>query len=590
MELLATSTALIIALAFVFVFVTKYEPEIIFGAAFVLLLLIRALPVEKAFLGLSNSGVITLICLFVVAGAVRTTGALNSLITFLLQPSQSQVNLKAKLLPAVAGLSAFFNNTPIVASLTPGIVDWYKRYNQSPSKILLPISYAAILGGTCTIIGTSTNLIIKGLLEQEFPSVSLGFFEIAWIGVPITLIGIVFLIVFSDKILPKRELASQDFENIREYTFELQIDANGPLAGKTVEQAGLRGLNGVFLIEVMRENVAIGNIAPNFTLQANDLLIFSGSVSAINDLSQIDGLIYSEQQLYKLDSTINTSLLEVIVTASNSLVGQTVKQSNFRKRNQAVIVAVIRGGNRLNKKTGDIQFKAGDILLLQATPAFIQRNKFSRDFLILQSSEQPSFNRSHLRPIAWISLLSIIFLAAFNIVHIVVAALISVLVVIATKCITMTEVRRSIDFKVIALIVFAFGFGEAIQHTGLGDSLANVLQDFVNYGPFSLLVATYLLTLLLTEMVTNNAAAVISFSLIANLIQEIDLNIIPYAIAIMIAASASFITPLGYQTNLIVYSAGNYNFSDYLRLGLPLSIVVMLTTLLLIPMIWPLTL
>ncbi|MBX2848211.1 MAG: SLC13 family permease [Acidiferrobacterales bacterium] len=584
---LANITALVITLTFVGAFLTKYEPELIFGTAFVCLLLTGALPVERAFVGLSNPGVITLVCLFIVAGAISATGALNSLVNRLLKPDVGYSNLKVRLLPPVAALSAFFNNTPIVAALTPSIVDWCKRYGLSPAKILLPISYAAIIGGTCTVIGTSTNLIVKGLLEEQFPDLTLGFFEIAWIGVPITVLGLIYLTLFAHRLLPERELVDTDFQNAREYTFE--FIAEKAVSGLSVERAGLRGLQGAYLIAVVRGQLRIGNIAPDFLLREGDRLIFSGNLTSISDLVTMDGLRHSDDQVYKLDSTIDTSLLEVIVTASNSIVGQTVKQSNFRKRNQAVIIAVIRNGQRIAGKTGSISIKAGDLLLLHAGPGFVQRHRHSREYLILQGGDQRPSKRAHLRPVAWASLLGIVLLAAFNIMHIVVAAVIGALVVIGTQTITLAEVRRSVDFKVLALIVFAFGFAEAIEHSGLGDVLAASLLAFDSSGAFMLLVGVYMLTLILTELVTNNAAAVIVFALIVDVVQKLELSIIPYAIVIMIAASASFITPLGYQTNLIVFSAGNYKFSDYLKLGIPLSIIVMLTTLFLVPRIWSLT-
>ena len=224
MDIMIILTGLIILLAFIGVFFTKHDAELVFGSAFLVLILVGALPVDKAFIGLSNPGVITLVALFVIAGALRQTGGVSSILSKLLKPNDQSTSLELRLLPPVAILSAFFNNTPIVAALTPNIVDWCKRYGRAPSKILLPISYAAILGGTCTVIGTSTNLIVKGLLEAEFKESSLGFFEIAKVGIPITLIGLLYLVLFSGKILPNRKIANLAFDNSREYTFEMIVN------------------------------------------------------------------------------------------------------------------------------------------------------------------------------------------------------------------------------------------------------------------------------------------------------------------------------------------------------------------------------
>lgn len=586
MELIAGFTGLIIFSAFLAVFFTKHDAELVFGVAFLLLLLIGALPVEKAFTGLSNPGVITLVCLFIIAGALRQTGGVSAILSKLLKSNGKPSNLELRLLPPVTVLSAFFNNTPIVAALTPNIVDWCKRYGLSPSKILLPISYAAILGGTCTVIGTSTNLILKGLLESEFPETTLGFFEIAKVGLPITVLGLLYLVLFSKKILPNREIADIGFDNAREYTFEMIVSEGSELIGRTVEEAGLRGLNSVYLIELIQRETKIGHVRPGHVLQSGDRLIFSGSVSSITDLATFDGLKHAEDQIYKLEETINTRILEVIVTSSNSIVGQVIKESNFRKKHQSVIIAVIRNGARIDKKTGDIKVQAGDLLLLHAAKGFVELHKYSRDFLILQGDITPTQQRESKSIFAWISLLIVVLLAAFNVVHIVVAGFMGVILCLLTACLTTSEALRSIDFKVLALVVFAFGFGEAIKFSGLSSNLSDSILQLHVYGPFALLVGIYLLTLVLTEFVTNNAAAVIVFSLVTAVVGELQLNIMPFVIAIMIAASASFITPLGYQTNLIVYSAGNYRFVDFLKLGMPLSLLVMVTSLILIPIIW----
>jgi di/tricarboxylate transporter len=355
------------------------------------------------------------------------------------------------------------------------------------------------------------------------------------------------------------------------------VAPDSELIGQTIEKAGLRGLKGVYLIELIRQQTKIGNVRPDFILQPEDRLIFSGNVSSISDLGNLNGLKHPEQQVYKLEETINTQLMEVIVTASNSMVGHTIRESNFRKQHQSVIIAVIRNGQRIDKKTGDIEIHAGDLLLLQASNQFAQRHKYSRDFLILHGGTEQQTKRSSKAIYAWASLIGVVFLAAFNIVHIVVAAFMGVILTLVSGCLTTSEASKTIDFKVLALIVFAFGFGEAIKHSGLAHELSEVVLSFKSYGPFALLISVYLMTLVLTEFVTNNAAAIIVFSLVAGIVNDMSFNIIPFAVAIMIAASASFITPLGYQTNLMVYSAGNYRFSDYFKLGLPMSLVVMLT-------------
>jgi len=589
MSLAAIFTASVILIAFATVFFTKIAVEKVFALAFVTLLVSTVLPSEQAFLALANPGVISLACLYVIVGSLQKTGAMQLLVQNILSKPKTSSSANVRLLPPVAFASAFFNNTPIVAALTPGLVDWCKRVKVSPTKILLPLSYAAILGGTCTIIGTSTNLVVYGLLSSQFPEQEFGFFELAKIGLPITILGLLYILFFSNKVLPKRTVVDKDFQDVRQYTFEMLIDPQGSLVGKTVEQAGLRGLDGVYLICVGRGCEKFGNVSSETVLQASDRLIFSGSISSLTDMLSINGLQHSDEQVYKLEDTNDTKIVEVIVGAKNSLIGKSIRSANFRKNYQAVVIAVIRSGERIDKKNGDIVINAGDILLLQATQNFIQNYRHTNEFLLLQGAKNIILPRKEKVLFAVLGLLSIIVLSALNIFNIVTAACLGVTIVLISQTITIQQALKSIDYKILAVIFFAIGFGEAVQSSGLAQQLGIVFSSFEFAGPVSLLIATYLLTFLLTEFVTNNASAIISFSIISSLVVELQLNIVPFAVAIMIAASASFITPFGYQTNLIVYTAGNYAYKDFIKFGLPLSLMTMVLSILLISNFWSLT-
>jgi len=582
MSLAAIFTASVILIAFATVFFTKIAVEKVFALAFVTLLVSTVLPSEQAFLALANPGVISLACLYVIVGSLQKTGAMQLLVQNILSKPKTSSSANVRLLPPVAFASAFFNNTPIVAALTPGLVDWCKRVKVSPTKILLPLSYAAILGGTCTIIGTSTNLVVYGLLSSQFPEQEFGFFELAKIGLPITILGLLYILFFSNKVLPKRTVVDKDFQDVRQYTFEMLIDPQGSLVGKTVEQAGLRGLDGVYLICVGRGCEKFGNVSSETVLQASDRLIFSGSISSLTDMLSINGLQHSDEQVYKLEDTNDTKIVE-------ALIGKSIRSANFRKNYQAVVIAVIRSGERIDKKNGDIVINAGDILLLQATQNFIQNYRHTNEFLLLQGAKNIILPRKEKVLFAVLGLLSIIVLSALNIFNIVTAACLGVTIVLISQTITIQQALKSIDYKILAVIFFAIGFGEAVQSSGLAQQLGIVFSSFEFAGPVSLLIATYLLTFLLTEFVTNNASAIISFSIISSLVVELQLNIVPFAVAIMIAASASFITPFGYQTNLIVYTAGNYAYKDFIKFGLPLSLMTMVLSILLISNFWSLT-
>ncbi len=588
MSLAALFTASVIVIAFATVFLTKIAVEKIFALAFVVLLFGKVLPSDKAFLALANPGVISLACLYVIVGSLQKTGALQSLIQKLLAKTKASSAINYRLLPPVAFASAFFNNTPIVAALTPGLIEWCKRVKVSPTKILMPLSYAAILGGTCTIIGTSTNLVIFGLLTTQFPEQSFGFFELAKIGLPISILGLMYLLFFSNRILPNREVVDKDFQDVRKYTFEMLIDSNGPLVGQTVEEAGLRGLDGVYLICVGRRCDKIGNVSSETILLANDRLIFSGSIANLSDMLSIVGLVHGDEQVYKLEDTDDTQIVEVIVGVKNSLIGKSIRAANFRKNYQAVVIAVIRNGERIDQKNGNIIISAGDVLLLQATQSFIKNYRHTNEFLLLQGAENIVTPRKEKIVFAVIALLAVVLLSALNVFNIATSACIGVTLVLLTQVISIEQAIKSIDYKILAVIFFAIGFGEAVQSSGLAHEIGLLFSAFEFVNPVSLLIATYLLTFLLTEFIANNAAAIIAFSIISSLAVELQLNIIPFSVAIMIAASASFITPFGYQTNLIVYTAGNYSYKDFIRFGLPLSLMTMVLSMVLIPLYWPL--
>ncbi|NVJ68690.1 MAG: SLC13 family permease [Gammaproteobacteria bacterium] len=578
----------IILAAFSGVFLTRIEPVVIFGIAFLSFLVTDLLPIDKAFLGLSNPGVITLAALFIVSAGIKETGAFLPLINALLKPKTSLAINQTRLLAPTAFLSGFLNNTPIVASLIPVVVSWCKKHKISASKLLLPLSYAAILGGTCTLIGTSTNLVVSGLLSQTYPELSLGFFEIAIVGLPITALGIVYLIVFSRFILADREAIDKPLFKSRDYTFELVVEKDSKIVGKTIEEAQLRGLKGAFLIQLMRAGLEFGNVEPSTVIESGDRLVFSGTTDAMSELTAIKGLRHADKQVYKLEDKNDTFLAEVLVTRHNPLIGKSIRNSGFRHYYNAVVIAVIRQGQRINKKTGDVVLKAGDLLLLHADNSFIQEQRYSRDFLLIEGVEKVRASQLNKAKYAWGSLLMVVALATSGFMDMVTASLLGALITIISGCCNISQAGKSIDFRVLALIVIAFGFGEAIKVNGVADQMIAAIDAMNIDHHLGLLVVVYLVTLILTELVTNNAAAVISFSFVTGISEQFGLNIMPFAIVIMIAASASFITPLGYQTNLMVYGAGNYRFSDYIKLGLPLSVMVMLITLIIVPNVWPL--
>lgn len=567
---------------------TRVSAANVFAAALVVLLLTGVLDTETAVAGFANPGLLTIAALYVVAAGLRQTGAVNALSNALFGRPRSVTLAQLRIMAPVTVLSAFMNNTPLVATFVPAILDWSRKQGFSASKLLIPLSYAAIFGGTCTLIGTSTNLVVNGLLLEETGQ-GLGFFELAWLGIPCALIGMIYVVVMNRWLLPARIPAMEKLKDPREYTVEMIIEKAGPLDGRTVQEAGLRQLPGLYLIEIERNDRLIPAVGPGEVLQGGDRLVFAGVTESVVDLQKIKGLLPATNQVFKLSfERSQRTLTETVVSASAGFIGKTVRQSGFRNVYDAVVIAVARDGQRINRKIGDIRIRPGDMLLLESDHGFAERHRNSRDFLLLKPLEGSATYRHERSWIAWMILAGIVITATFGILDTLTAALTGAGAMVVTRCCTGADARRSIDIEVLIVIACAFALGEALDRSGAARSLAMTLLAMTDDHPFAVLAVVYFTTVLMTEMITNNAAAVLMFPLAYAIAGSLELNFAPFAIAITFAASASFATPIGYQTNLMVYGPGGYHFTDYIRFGLPLNIVLGITSLAIIPHIWPL--
>jgi di/tricarboxylate transporter len=580
----------VVVVCFLLLLLTRREPELIFGGGLLFLLITQLTDVETALSGFSNPGLVTVACLYIVAAGIRESGALKPVLQQITRNVSTPEFGILKITAPVAALSSMLNNTPIVAALIPAITKWSKKKGWSNSYFLLPLSYAAILGGTCTLVGTSTNLLVYGFIQESKFKDQLGFFDIALIGIPITVCGVCYLFFFSQKLLKPRQTPRNSLGKVREYSVEMIVKTDSPLVGKTLAEAELRNLHGLYLIEIIRGELVMAAVGPTVKLAANDRLVFTGLVDSIGELLDTPGLELAEKQVFKLTGdTGRARLVEAVIGQHNPLVGHSVKQGGFRKRYNAVIIAVVRNGRRLKVKTGDIILRPGDTLLMLARRSFVEQFVYSRDFLLVNGLDDLALVNTGKEKWAWLSLVTLVTLAVSGLMPIVVAALSAAALMIVSGCVSFGRAKQSLDLQVLLTIAMAFGLGNVLNDSGAAQLLADSILGIFGHHPVALLVAIYLITVLLTEMVTNNAAAVISYSLVSGIVGALGYNLIPYAIAIMIAASASFISPMGYQTNLMVFSAGGYRFSDYLRLGIPLSILVGCVALLLIPQFWDLT-
>lgn len=583
----AIFTLIVLASVVISLATSKVAADLVLMAAATVLILSGTLEPEAALIGFSNSGVITIATLYIVAAGLIETGAVQWMASGLLGWPKKVSSAQLRIFFPTALLSAFTNNTAVVAMFTPAIQEWGERLKIPASKLLIPLSYAAILGGTCTIIGTSTNLIVFGLLQQDH-SIELGIFDIAVVGLPITVVGAVFLFLFGNKLLPNRNSTSEQMSEVRQYCVDFLVEKNSPFIGQSVTASGLRSLNSGYLIELARESELYSAIDPNWLLQEGDVLTFIGAPELASELRRIRGISPADNDVNELAvSQQQRCIVEVVLGNEFPALGKTVKDSKFRTRFNAAILSVSRNGKRLPGKLGDQKFKVGDMLLLETGQEFVEQYRFRKDFLLvspLNNSAAPDF---HKVPRALIILGAMIVSTTLGVTSILESVLLAAGAMIVTGCVSASKARRQIDLQVLIVIAASFSLGAAMTSTGAAESIASVLLPESLASPMIALIILYFLTVMFTELITNNAAAILMFPIAESFSAQLGVSILPFAIAIMIAASASFITPLGYQTNLMVYGPGQYRYKDYVVIGTPLSLIVALLTLILVPIFWP---
>lgn len=562
------------------------EPDIVIFLVLLLFVLGGVINVEEAFVGFSNQGMLTVGFLFIVAEALNQTGVLNNLGAFLLGADRASISMKlTRFLFPVSALSAFFNNTPIVAMLIPAVYSWAKKNGYAVSKFLIPLSYATILGGTCTLIGTSTNLVVHGMMIESQVG-GLGFFEISKIGIPIAIVGILFMSTLGHRILPDRKEPIIELgENTREFVVQLKVQAKYQHLGKTLENAGLRHLKGLFLFQIEREQHTIAPVSPDEKIQLGDRLFFTGLPKTIIELQKTPGLSLLKDSKFDLknyDSRIIRPF-EVVVSHSSPLINRNVRDSNFRSQYNAVIMAIHRNGERIQKKIGDIVLREGDTLLILARHDFHKHWYNSKDFYLISESEKIPSKPRWYRYFSIVIFLAMIGLMACEILPIVIVTGLTAIIFILSRCLLPHEARSSIQWNVLLIIASAFGISQAIENAGVAQFLANrLITIFGALGVFGVLSVVYFLTSLYTEIITNNAAAALLFPIALATAQQMGVDPRPFAIAIAFGASASFATPIGYQTNLMVYGPGGYKFGDFLKIGAPLNIFIGMITIILI--------
>lgn len=567
---------------------TRLAPHVVLMAALTLLSVAGVLSPSEALAGFANSGLITVAAMFAVAAGLHASGGIDLLVNRLLgKPLTTKVAVFRLLLP-VLPLSAFLNNTPVVATMIPAVNAWSRKIGIAPSRLLIPLSYGSILGGTLTMIGTSTNLVVAGQYEAITGRADFGIFAITAVGLVIAVVGSAFMILVLPRLLPDRS-TRKPFANMREFTVEVAVDPQGPLVGLTVEQAGLRNLARLYLVEISRGNSVVTAAPSEERLQASDRLVFAGETDAITDLLRINGLMASMGNATPLtEDRAERRLVEVVVSQSCAAIAETVRSSKFHDRYGAIVLALARNGERIEGNLGNIIIQPGDTMLLEARPAFVSRQRYNKDFLVVNDLEKEA-PRHEKAVLAWLILGTAVLAAGIGFISMLNAALLAVGAMMLSGCLSVSQAEKSLDMPVLITIAASFALGAALEKTGVAAVLASNLVALSGGRPWLLLMLIYAAVTLLTETITNNAAAVIMVPLALAITQQAGLDPEPFMLAIMLAASASFATPLGYQTNLMVYGPGGYRFSDFLRAGIPMNILVGVTAVSTLLLFYPLT-
>ncbi len=574
---------LIVSIVLVFIIISLYTelvgPAFTFLIGIIILGIFGILTPKEILSGLANEQIMVIILLLLLGDIIRKTDLIDRLFDKVFRKTKTYRGFMSKMIVIVAGFSAFLNNTPLVAIMMPYVHNWSKRNNIMPSKLLIPLSYAAILGGCATLIGTSTNLIVNGMVTDQLiiPGLEpLGLFDFTLVGFPMIIIGAIYLILFSNKLLPSKTDVISDFSTqTREYLVEAKVRRSSKLIGKTIGNAGLRNLKGLFLVEILRQKKRISAVSPYEVVKEDDILVFAGDTATIAEMINADvGLELTEIGMFSRKT--HTEVLEIVVSHNSTLIDKTVREAGFRGKYDAAILAIHRNGEKISGKIGQVRLKAGDVLLLLAGDDFSKRSLDTHDFYLISKVRE-------FRKLEWYQTTALfggtalaILLSGLGVVSLFMALVVLLIIIQLLKITSPKDIAKSIDFNLAIIIALSLALGTAMMKTGMASIIANfIISVFKPFGPYGLLFGIFLITNLLASYITNKAAAALIFPISVTAALNLGLPPVPFILVVSFAAAANFITPIGYQTNLMVYGPGGYSFKDYFKIGFPLTIIYM---------------
>ena len=577
---------IIVFVVIAFILVSLYKE--IMGAAFTFFVAVMVLGIFKILTpaeilaGFANEQIAVIIMLLLLGDAIRQTSVIEIFFSKIFPVSSTYRSFLGRMMIWVGGFSAFLNNTPLVAVMMPYVHQWSKRNGVSSSKLLIPLSYAAILGGCVTLIGTSTNLIVGGMVTDQdiMPGLRpLEMFDFFWVGFPMLVLGFLYLYFFSYKLLPDRSTAIEDFkESERKYLVEAEVRKNSKLIGKSLKDADLNGKYGLLLVEIIRGKQNIQILKDKLILREGDLLRFAGDNNNIASLlsDNSDLTVPSVGMMSKLK---RSQIVEIVISHNSSLITKQIKDIYFRGRYDSALLAIHRNGERIKGSIEEVKLKAGDVLLLLAGDNFTSHIQNQIDFYVISRVKELRKPERYKIWVLFGGTLLAIFLSAIKLVPLFLGLLIVLAAINILRVVSAKDLPKSIDYNLGVIIALSLALGTAMMKTGVADMIANfVISVFLPMGRISLLIGIYLITSVLAAYITNKAAVAIVFPISITAAKNLGLDPMPFILIVSFGAAANFLTPIGYQTNLMVYGPGGYNFKDFFKIGFPLTVLYMIVT------------